>query len=155
MGTYDLTLGESTPKWDAHGKEIVLKRVMNAAALIAADTTLTANAKITAADVIQAINVPAGFVATGAAVKVTTAGTAGNTIDVGVAAAYTGGNTDGFIDGADIVTLAAPMTLVGDGYGPDNVTGLYFATATTIDVIYVADEIIGEFTLYVKGFMLD
>ena len=160
MGTYDLTLGETAPSQFDYGKTIVLKRTMNAAALIAADTTLTANAKITAADVLQAINVPAGFVATGAAVKVTEAGTAGNTIDVGVSAAYTGSDTDGFINGGDIVTLtsdstSALLTAVGDGYGPDNMTGFYFGEDATIDVIYVADEVIGEFTLYITGYMLD
>ena len=146
---YDFTLGSAVASQLETRKLIVMKRVMNAASIIASDTTLTANAKITAADTIEAIDIPAGFIALMTVVKVTSAGTAGNTVDIG-----TGGG-DQFQDGIDIVTLTAPMTLVGDDYGANTVMGVYYASTDTLDVTYVADEVTGSFTVYLVGYMLD
>ena len=145
MADTDYTVGGVPVSNLDTGKFVIMKRVMNAAAIIASDATLTAAAKITAAEVIQAIDVPAGFYVTGTGIYVTTAGTAGNTVDIGF-----GGQTDSFQNGADIVSLGKVSTLLGDTYG----SGWLFPSADTIDVIYVADEIIGQFTLAVTGYQM-
>jgi len=151
MGTYNYAPGGGVqPSNLDTGKFVVLKRVMKAQDIIAYNATLTAAAKITAGDVIEAIDVPAGFLVLMTAVKVSTAGTAGNTIDVGI-----GGATDAYQNGVDIVTLTAALQLVSDTYGWTTLQGKYFGTTDTIDVLYVADEIVGEFTLYAIGIMLD
>ena len=150
MGTYDYAIGGTTqPSQLRDAKLVVLKKVMKATDIIASNATLVAAAKITAGDIIQCINIPAGFVAIQAVVDVTAAGTAGNTVDVGT----TGG--DQWLDGIDIVTETVKLTLVGDDYGPDNVTGVSYAATDTLDVLYVADEITGSFTVYLVGFMLN
>ena len=149
MGTYDLTTGSAVPQWDGVGRLTVFKKVMDAADLIAANATLTANAKITAGDIINAIDIPAGFFLHYVYVKVTEAGTAGNTIDIGENTT----NADGFVNGGDIATVGYFMTDDADDYGVDNEFGLLFTAADTLDVTYVADEVTGSFTVYAVGFM--
>jgi hypothetical protein len=147
MGTYDYAIGNTSPKWSDVGRLIKLQRIMNVPAIIASNTTLTAAAKITAADIIQAINVPAGFVLLHAGMHVTTAGTAGNTVDIGLA----GGQE---IDAAfDIVTTGYTVIEKDAAWGWDNTSKL-FTAADTIDVQYIADEVIGQFTLTIVGYQL-
>ena len=127
----------------------VIKKTMKAADIIAANATLLAAGKITAADVIRAITVPPKFIALFTAIDVRVAGTAGNTINVGIA----GG--DEFQDGVDIVTIAVVATVLGDDYGSAVLFPKVFTATDTIDVTYVADEIVGEFDLYVFGIDLN
>ena len=76
MATYDYAIGNTTPKWNDVGTLIKIQQVMNSVDIIASDTTLTTNEEIAANDIIQCINVPAGFVLLGGGVDVGTAGTA-------------------------------------------------------------------------------
>jgi len=147
MGTYDYAIGNTSPSWREYGKVVVLERVMNAADIIASNATLTAAAKITAADIIQAINVPAGFVLLSVGVNVTVAGTAANTVDIGLA-----GGQEAFA-GLDIVTTGYSVNAVNVAWGADNAFKV-FAADDTIDVQYIADEVTGSFTLKVVGYML-
>jgi len=148
--TVDYAIGGSTqPSQLRYAKLVVLKRVMKATDIIASNAVLTAAAKIAAGDIIQAINIPAGFVALKTVVDVTAVGTAASTVDIG-----TGGG-DQWQDGLDIATATVKMTLVGDDYGGDNVEGVSYAATDTLDVTYVADEITGSFTVYLVGFMLN
>jgi hypothetical protein len=147
MGTYDYAIGNTTPKWDDHGGLIRLQQVMNTAAIIASNATLVAAAKITANDIIQCINVPAGFVVLSVGVNVSTAGTAGSTADFGLA-----GGTE-IVAALDLVTTGYTVIAVTATWGFNNVSKL-FTEADTIDVQYLADETIGEFTLTVVGYQL-
>ena len=147
MGTYDYAIGNTTPKWDDHGGLIRLQQVMNAADIIASNATLTAAAKITANDIIQAINVPAGFVVLSVGVNVTTAGTAGGTVDIGLA----GGSEA--VAALDVVTTGYSVIAVAATWGFNNASKLFTAD-DTIDVQYLADETIGSFTITVVGYQL-
>ena len=147
MGTYDYAIGNTTPKWDDHGGLIRLQQVMNAADIIASNATLTAAAKIMANDIIQAINVPAGFVALSVGVNVTTAGTAGGTVDIGLA----GGSE--VVAALDVVTTGYSVIAVAATWGFNNASKLFTAD-DTIDVQYLADETIGSFTITVVGYQL-
>ena len=147
MGTYDYAIGNTTPKWDDHGGLIRLQQVMNTAAIIASNATLVAAAKITANDIIQCINVPAGFVVLSVGVNVSTAGTAGSTAVFGLA-----GGTE-IVAALDLVTTGYTVIAVTATWGFNNVSKL-FTAADTIDVQYLADETIGEFTLTVVGYQL-
>ena len=147
MGTYDYAIGNTTPKWDDHGGLIRLQQVMNAADIIASNATLTTAAKITANDIIQAINVPAGFVVLSVGVNVTTAGTAGGTVDIGLA----GGSE--VVAALDVVTTGYRVIAVAATWGFNNASKLFTAD-DTIDVQYLADETIGSFTITVVGYQL-
>lgn len=150
MATYDYLAGETKFSWDNAGKLMVLKRTMNTAAIIASNATLTANAKITSGDIIQAIYAPAQFHCLFTTIRVVTACTAGTTVDIGVA----GG--DEFQDGADVVTVSTVTTLSAtDDYGYATVNGHLFTSADTIDCTYKADETAGEFVLYAVGILYD
>ena len=147
MGTYDYAIGDTTPKWDDHGGSIRIQQIMNAAAIIASNATLTAAAKITSGDIINAINLPAGFVVTSIGVKVTTAATAGTTLSMGLAA-----GTEAFA-ALDIATTGYTVIAETVDWGYDNDSYVYTADGT-LDVAYLADETIGEFTITVIGYQL-
>ena len=147
MGTYDYAIGNTAPKWDDVGQLVRLQQVMNSAAIIASNATLTTAAKITANDIIQCINVPAGFVVLSVGVNVTTAGTAGSTVDIGLA----GGSE--VVAALNVVTTGYTVIEKDVTWGWDNTSKL-FTTADTIDVQYLADETVGQFTLTVIGYQL-
>jgi hypothetical protein len=147
MGTYDYAIGNTTPKWDDHGGLIRIQQVMNSAAIIASNATLTAAAQITANDIIQCINVPAGFVILSVGINVTTAGTAGSTIDIGLA----GGSE--VVAAKDVVTTGYSVIEKDATWGWDNTSKL-FTAADTIDVQYLQTETVGQFTLTVVGYQL-
>lgn len=153
MPTYDYTnaAAGAPPSHLAHHKFVVLERRLAASDIIASNSTLTADEKITAGDVIQAIDVPAGFVFLGSALYQVTAEGASETVDIGIA----GG--DEIQDGASDNQTAgdAVLTLVGDDWGPDNMTGYFFSAADTIDVTYVSDTTTADMVLYVWGVLLD
>lgn len=149
--TYDYTGdGNAVPSEAAYKKVVVFSRYMDASAIIASDATMTAAAKITAGDTIQAIDVPAGFLCLGSAVRSVAPEGAAETIDVGIAAGdelQDGATTNGAADSATI-------TLVGDDWGPDNLTGYYFSAADTIDVTYVSDTTTADFVVVVWGILV-
>jgi len=149
MATYDYTgaAAGAPAAWDAPSWFKVYQKRLKASDIIAADTTLTANAKITAGDIIQAIDVPAGFIFLGSCLYTVTAEGAAETCDIGIA----GG--DEIQDGASTNTTAgsATLTLVGDDWGPDSVTGYFFSAADTIDVKFVNDTTTGDWILVVWG----
>jgi len=147
MGTYDYAIGNTAPKWDDVGQLIRLQQVMNSAAIIASNATLTTNAKITANDIIECINVPAGFVVLSVGVNVTTAGTAGSTVDIGLA-----GGAE-VVAALDVVTTGYTVIEHDVTWGWD-ATSKLFTDADTIDVQYLADETVGQFTLTVIGYQL-
>lgn len=151
MGTYNLTKGAVNIANLDHGKHFVAHIPVVVADIIAGDTTLTANAKITAADIIQIWDIPAEVVLKGWGVLETVAaGQAGNTLDVGIA----GG--DEMFDGVALDAAAGTrqVSLVSDDWGPDNVVGVTFAVTDTLDLTFVADATTGSYILHVPGFVM-
>jgi hypothetical protein len=153
MPTYpyydDAVAGAALPA-EARRHDVVLKKRMKTSDIVASDTTLTTNGVIAAADTIEAVRVPVGFVVQPSAMKIVTPEGGTLTVDVGVA----GG--DELFDGANLNQAAGTviLTLVGDDWGPDLLTGYAITTADTIDVTYVNETDTVDFWLYVKGFML-
>lgn len=153
MGTYSYYDGAVSGAALPHESKrhvSVLRKRMKTSAIIASDSTLTAAAKIAAADVIQAIRLPTSFVVEKGAIKMVVAEGGTCTLDVGVGAA------DELFNGADINTAAGTilLTLVADAWGPDNLTGYDLEAADTIDCEYKNDTDTADYWLYVKGFML-
>ena len=152
MATYDYTGdGNTTIKADFFRKSVLLKRVMKVSDIIASNTTLTANEKITAADVIQMIDVPAKFILTNFFVETVTPEGAALTADFGIA-----GSTE-LASNFDINQAAGSLTLlaVDADWGANNVMGYAFAAADTIDMTFDADTDAGEWNVYIAGWFLD
>lgn len=154
MGIYDLTKGAVAVSCDDYLNGRFRARIpVVVTEIIAANATLLAAEKITAADVIQLWDIPAGTVLEVClcTFKVVTPGTASNTANIGLA-----GSTEFF---AAIALDAAAGTLTcvpkDGGYGTDNYGAVPFATTDTIDMTFVADEIIGSFVIYVPGYMTE
>ena len=149
MATYNITdsVAGAMPSHLSMDKFVCYKVALDAATLIAGDATLTTNAKITAGDIFQVIDVPVGFVFLGSAFVTVTPEGAAETADIGIA----GG--DEIQDGVSTNNTAglAALTLVTDDWGANNVMGYYFATADTIDVKFVNDTTTGSWILYVWG----
>jgi hypothetical protein len=148
MGTYDYAIGNTAPKWNDVGRLIRLQQVMNSAAIIASNATLTAAGLIAANDIIQCINVPAGFVVLHVGVHISTVGTTGSTVDIGLA-----GGTE-VVAALDVATATGYAVIEKDAtWGWDNTSKL-FTAADTIDVQYLQNETVGQFTLTVTGYQL-
>ena len=154
MGTYNLTKGDTRPAAMDYGQIFVARIPIVVTEIIAANATLTANAKITAADVIQLWDIPALTILLPglAAFKIVAPGTASNTGDIGI-----GGATDYMFDGIALDGAAGTVYYVAHNqkWGTDNYGGLDFESTDTLDMIFVADEVTGSFVLYVPGYMLD
>jgi hypothetical protein len=127
----------------------VIKKTLKVADIIAANATLTTNGEIGAGDVIRAIQLPPKFIVMGSILDIRVAGTAANTVDIGVA----GG--DELQDGAAISSVTVLSTLLGDDWGTATLWPKVLTTADTIDVTFVAAETVGEFDLYVFGIDLN
>ena len=152
MPTYDFTKGSLAVDCRDYGRFFVARIPIVVSEIIASDATLKAAGKITAADIIQLWDVPAMTVimVSQMALKIVVAGTAGNTVDVGLA-----GGVEAF-SGVSIATAAAGFTVNDDAtWGTDNYGGILFATTDTIDMQFIADETVGEMVLYIPGYMLD
>jgi len=147
MATYDYAIGNTTPKWNDVGTLIKIQQVMNSVDIIASDTTLTTNEEIAANDIIQCINVPAGFVLLGGGVDVGTAGTAGSTVDIGL-----NGGTE-FVAALDVVTTGYTAMETSATWGTAG-TATVFAADDTIDIQYLQAETVGEFTVTIIGYQL-
>ncbi len=152
MATYDFTKGEGVAISNLDvGKHFVARIPFVVEDIIASSVTLTANAKITAADIIQIWNIPAKVVFTGQAILETVvAGTAGSTLDIGL----NGGQE--FFAGITGVATAGTQTIsaVNVGWGPATVAGKVFTTTDTLDVQFIANETVGSYILHVAGFMI-
>jgi len=153
MGTYNLTKGDTAiANLDFH-RMFCARIPIVVADIIAGNATLTAAAKITAADVIQLWDVPAGTVLYPcfAFLKIVVAGTAAGTVNIGI-----GGSTEMF-SGVAIDSTAGTIHSVEDSatWGTDNYGGYEFETTDTIDCTFVADETIGSFLLFIPGCVSD
>ena len=86
MPTYDYTGdGNGTIKGDFFRKMCLLKREVKVSDVIASDTTLTTNGVIAAADVIEIMDVPYGFIFMHSVIRTITPEGAALTADVGIA----------------------------------------------------------------------
>jgi len=146
MATYDYTKGDGAI-FHQCPSTVWVPIDVDATAVIASDSTLTTATTITAADVIQIYDIPAGTVLTGRAVLETiTAGEGGNTADISSAA------DDYLFNGVALDSAAGTMTmnLVGDDWGADSVQGVTFAATDTLDMKFVADEDQGRWVVWVE-----
>jgi len=146
MPTYDYTIGAGAI-FHQCPSTVWVPIDVDATAVIASDTTLTTNTTITAADIIQIYDIPAGTVLTGRGVLETiTAGEAGNTADIGLA----GGQE--LFTGVALDSAAGTMTmnLVTDGWGADTLQGVTFAATDTLDMEFIADEDQGRWVVWVE-----
>jgi len=148
--TIDYTRGATIGVAFDSPKAHVLKRVLDVPTMIAENATLAANAKITATDIIQAIDVPADFWLFYAFFEVITAHAATVTADLGLA----GGQE--IAAGVDMATAGTEAKMLFDGtWGPATLWGKHFTAADTIDVEYLtADTTVGRSVLQVAGFNL-
>lgn len=153
MATYDYTVGSQGENAKSMGyasahSAFVLKRKFDVETVIAWDSTLTANAKITSGDVFKVLAVPDDTFVHATGFKIITAFAACTDIDIGP----DGG--DQFQDGADPTGTAGShlITLVGDDYGANNVMGYVFTTGNTIDITFNADETSGTILIYAIAF---
>lgn len=135
----------------AQNGHVLLRKTMNAKAVIAGNTTLTTNGKITASDEFQLFNLPKHSIVHWIAVRVIEAGTAGNTIEVGIGA----GGAEGLASFSIATADAAKITLKTDAWGVDNLQAYLLTATDTIDVEYIADETVGEFVVYCCVTFLD
>jgi len=154
MGTYNLTKGDTAIAALSYSQGMFCVRIpVVVSEIIAANATLLAAAKITAADVIQLWDIPAKTVllVSMATFRVITPGTAANTANIGLA-----GSNEMF---AGIALDAAAETLTSvpknGGWGTDNYGAVPFKTTDTLDMTFVADEVIGSFVIYVPGYFCD
>jgi hypothetical protein len=155
MATYDYTgapAGAPAPCPEMQGgKIVVFKKRLSATDIIAWNATLTTNAKITAADVFQAIDVAPGFVFQGACVLSVTPEGAAETVDFGIAGSTEIASNYSDNQAAGTGTLMA----VAAAWGPTNLTGYFFSAADTIDAKYDSDTTVADLVLYVWGYQLD
>ncbi len=150
MSTYDFTKGAGAISNISVGKHFVEAIPIVVADIIASNATLIANAKITAADIIQLWDIPAKTVIKSLVFEIVVPGTAAGTADIGLA-----GGTEAFAAIAlDSAVGTQTINLVSVAWGPDTVAGKLITTTDTLDIQFIADETIGSFILYVEGFML-
>jgi len=122
-------------------------RRLKVADIIASNALMTTNGYIAADDIVQALDIPIGFVLDKAILRIITAHTADVNAEVGVAGgAEMIASMD--MDGAAGVITAS---LTGDSYAH----GKCFYAADTIDIQYItANCVVGESELFVLGHML-
>ena len=113
-----------------------------------------------AADILQVFNVPAGFVARSAGIRLVTAEGAACTVDLGVSTAAqihpTGADANGLLDDVDLNATAGAVeiTSVADTMGANTLMGVVFVTDGTIDLLFnSATTNLTVFDIWVDGFM--
>jgi hypothetical protein len=151
MGTYNLTKGAVAIAGLDFNKHFVAHIPVVVTDIIAGNTTLTANAKITAGDIIQIWDIPANVVLLpGACFETVVAGQASNTADISSA------ENDYMFDGVALDDTAGTHTMQGvaDDWGPDNVTGVVFTATDTLDMKFVADATTGSYVIHVPGYVI-
>lgn len=118
--------------------------------IIASDTTLTTNGVIAAADVIEIVDIPIGFVFQNCMIRTVTPEGAALTADVGIAGSnqifnnYSLNSAAGSID-----VMSASAT-----WGFANFNGVEFEAADTIDFTFDSETDAGEWTVFIEGRML-
>lgn len=146
MATYDYTKGAGAI-FHQCPSTVWVPIDVDAVAIIASDTTLTDNEKITANDIIKIYDIPADTVLTGRAVFETiTAGTPSATADIGLAG---GGELYG--SGAALLDAAAGtmlMNLHTDTWGA--LQGVTFTATDTLDMEFLADTTTGRWVVWVE-----
>lgn len=152
MATLDYTGdGGSRPPnpFNQKAQPVVLYRRLKIADIIAADPTMTANGYIAANDIIEALDVPAGFLFERAVLRVITPCTATVTVEVGLAGgAEMIGSTPVDVNAA---AGTAYVTIEADSYD----LGHFFAAADTIDLQFlIANCLVGDLELFVFGQLL-
>lgn len=150
MGTYNLTKGDTAIAALDFGRFFCARIPIVVEDIIAANATLLAAEKITAADVIQLWDVPDNVTLLPglASLEISVAGTAANTVNVGIA-----GSNEMF-SGVSIATAGVVFDVADDAtWGTDNYGSYSFVATDTIDMTFVADEVTGEFYLYIPGFV--
>jgi len=150
MPTYDYTGdGDGSIQSEFFRKSVLMKRAMKTVDIVASDTTLTTNGVIAAADVIQCIDIPAGFVFTNGYIKSVEVEVGAHTVDVGVA-----GSNEVFTN-YDMTTAVGTITLMNSGWLKTTLSGYCFSAADTIDATYDHETDGGEWYLYIGGYFLD
>jgi len=128
----------------------LLKIPVKVSDIIASDTTLTTNGVIAAADVIEIVDIPIGFVFENCFVRTVTPEGAALTADIGIA-----GSTEIFSNlSLNSAAGSIDIMAVGASWGADNVMGYAFTAADTIDFTFDAETDAGEWTVFIKGQML-
>ena len=118
-------------------KKFVLQDLLT---LVGAGTVAEAN------DVFQLLNIPANTHVFCAGIIPLVADGATLTADLG-----DGSNADGWVDGANLNSTTAIMTVKDDAYGPDNMPGKFYAAADTIDLKIIT---IGAQTSHLSEFVV-
>lgn len=127
-----------------YAREGHMYRRLKTTDIIAADTTMTTNGYITADDIIQAIQVAAGFVFDKAVIRIITACTANVNVEVG----DNGGAEAIASFDADGTAGTCSATIETDSWAG----GKVFTSNDTIDVQYItANCVVGELELWVCG----
>jgi len=137
--------GGPDPHW-MKAQPVCFYRRLTVATIIAADATMTTNGYITIADVIQAIDIPIGFVFEKAMIRIITATTNACNCEVGLAG---GAEAIASFD-LDGTAGTCATTIETDSWS----NGKVFYAADTIDVeIIMANATDGDFELFVFGWL--
>lgn len=150
MATLDYTGDGGTAashSFSAAAKNVVFYRRLTVADIIASDSTMTSNEYIAADDIIQAIDVPAGFVFDKAVIRIITACTTNVNVEVGDAG---GAEAIASFD-VDGTAGTCKATAETDSWAG----GKVFTSADTIDVQFItANCAAGDLELWVFGKVL-
>ena len=153
MTTYTKVIGGgATVSPNAQGRKVVRRRID-----CAVEAALQSLTEFGAADILQAITVPAGYRATACWVDVKKVEGGAATIDIG-----DGATADGYLNDVDInalgVTMMVPLfTDASPGVTPTSYTlGKTYTSADTIDITFnTAATAVAVFDVYVEFLALD
>ncbi|MBP9155849.1 MAG: hypothetical protein KBF48_12965 [Xanthomonadales bacterium] len=152
MTTYTKVIGGgATVSPNAQGRKVVRRRID-----CAVEAALQSLTEFGAADILQAITVPAGYRATACWVDVKKVEGGAATIDIG-----DGATADGYLNDVDINALGVTyMTLALTEAAPNTITrytlGKTYTSADTIDITFnTAATAVAVFDVYVEFLALD
>lgn len=136
--TFDYTNGSPAFKWEAGQKVQVLKNRITV-------TDTTANT-----DIVQALDVPKGFLMLGTVVKIVTAALAGNSVDVG-----DGAGADSWDANIDLTAAAGTVYSSTAGTDAYATTMKLYTADDTIDLTVNADIDNVVLDVFAFGFQID
>lgn len=152
MATYTKVIGGgSTVSPNAQARKVVRRRID-----CAAEAALQSLTEFSAADILQAITVPAGYRATAVWVDVKKVEGGAATADIG-----DGADADGYLAAVDLNALGVTyMTLVLTEAAPNTITrytlGKTYTSADTIDITFNTNATaVAVFDVYVEFLALD
>lgn len=152
MATYTKVIGGgSTVSPNAQARKVVRRRID-----CAAEAALQSLTEFSAADILQAITVPAGYRATAVWVDVKKVEGGAATVDIG-----DGADADGYLAAVDLNALGVTyMTLLLTDGGPNTITrytlGKTYTSADTIDITFNTNATaVAVFDVYVEFLALD